>query len=431
MTILLLFGIYCAVVVFYWFYSSPRKKQAGEFMKSSFKNGHFVELSAIDVSFLSVQGVHFMTFFETKTDTTVRPTEWVRERVRAVLKANSWLAGRLTDTYYDKKAHKSLFVPEMGDSDYHLERCFNDLEVDDFAHTLIHPPRSAFADLGQSCINKDEPLWKVTFITHKTSSRCALFVSMSHIMGDGNTFFRIMNMLSETGPGPQSLDPNRVHLDKNIQNFHFFSRPIPLNSPTKIMQSIIKIITKLPAILFRKAPPGSLKILDTCWIDEEKVRSARSGTVVTSNDVITSHILREHSPCLGLMAMDLRKRMPQLKANLAGNYISMICLQPTDYATPEGIRKVLEKELVSLQIQGLLTQADETIDTVLVTNWAAFSRDMLLPGLNFMHQFGLVPSTTVKEDMLNKFWSIFRHAVVLIRSRRDDSIAVAQFGRIN
>jgi len=418
------------VKVLYRLYSSHRKIPASNHVKS-YKNGRFIKLSEFDVSFFCAPGVNLMTIFEMKADITTLPTEWIRERVRAVLKANSWLAGRLVDAYHSKRSHESLFVPDVGDSDYHLERCFTHLEVDDFAHTSMRPPRSAFAALGQSCINKDEPLWKVTFITHKASSRCALFVSMSHAIGDGNTFFNILHMLSETGPGPRGLDPNRVHLEKNIHNFKFFSRAIPSSSPAEMLQLIKKIILKFSAIFFKKSPAGSFEFLDSSWIDEEKERSAKSGTVVSSNDVITSHILRKHSPCLGIMALDLRTRLPQLDLDLAGNYVSMICLQPTDYATPKGIRKALEKELLSLQNHGVLTQEIETIDTVLVTNWAPFSRNISLPGLNFVHQLALSPPNTRKEDVIKKIQSIYRQVVVIFRPRRDESIAIGQAGRIN
>jgi hypothetical protein len=376
-------GIFCVAAALYQRRVYYRKISDHEYVVS-LKNGRFIKLTKVDDLCLGIPGVTLSTVFQPKNQSTTQPHTWIRDRVRAVLAANPWLAGRLCKTATGNNTPLLLWIPECGDSEDNFARCFNHIEVDDLDRAVTFPPPCiAFTALGQECINKDVPLWKVTFITHTTSDNCALVVSMCHTIGDGDTYFTVLHMLSETGLGVHSLTPDRVHLEDVVQNINVYYPIIRMSR----LSLILKIIVMLPAILWKKPDPiCKSNEIDPLWIENEKQRSANAGATVSTNDIITSYIMRTHSPGVGFMMVNLRTRIPQFRAELAGNYIGRLALRPSDYATPAGVRNAHQGTLLSLQNPSAPKQIFDFKDTLLLTNWAGFFREMSLPGFRFKHQ---------------------------------------------
>jgi hypothetical protein len=378
-------GLFCVAAALYQRRVYNRKVSDHEYV-ASLKNGRFIKLTKVDDFCLGISGVTLSTVFQpTKNQSITQPHTWIRERVRAVLAANPWLAGRLCKTATGHNTPLMLWIPECGDSEDNFARCFNHIKVDDLDRAVHFPPPCiALTAPGQVCINKDVPLWKVTFITHTTSDNCALVVSMCHTIGDGDTYFTVLHMLSETGLGVHSLTPDRVHLEDVVQNINVYYPSFRMSR----LSWILKIILVLPVIIWEK--PNSICCknieIDPLWIKDEKQRSANAGTIVSTNDIITSYILRTRSPGVGFMMVNLRTRIPQFRAELAGNYIGQLALRPNDYATPAGVRNAHQGALLSLQNPPAPRQIFDYKDFLILTNWAGFFREMSLPGFCFKHQ---------------------------------------------
>jgi hypothetical protein len=86
------------------------------------------------------------------------------------------------------------------------------------------------------------------------------------------------------------------------------------------------------------------------------------------------------------MMVNLRTRIPQFRAELAGNYIGQLALRPSDYATPAGVRNAHQGALLSLQNPSAPRQIFDCKDFLLLTNWTGFFREMSLPGFCFKYQ---------------------------------------------
>ena len=63
--------------------------------------------------------------------------------------------------------------------------------------------------IGFSCIGSDEPLFSVT-VLHTGVDSFALLVSLSHVIGDAATFYRVYGMLDPSGADPVRLKPDRI-----------------------------------------------------------------------------------------------------------------------------------------------------------------------------------------------------------------------------
>ena len=240
---------------------------------------------------------------------------------------------------------------------------------------------------------------------------------MCHTIGDGDTYYTILNMLSETGLGVHSLTPDRVQLEEILLNINALSPDFRMSS-MQALSSIVKTILMLPAIFSKKTVPMSIEVMDPEWIENEKERSVSAGAIVSTNDIMTSYLMRTNSSGVGIMAVNLRTRIPQIRAELAGNYVGFLTLQPSDYATPAGVRTALQGALLSLQNQFTPKQFINLNDVVLITNWTFFFQDMSMPGLSLIHQ------NILDLRCFSRFKIFNLHYVVLMRPRAG-SVAIA------
>jgi hypothetical protein len=430
MSLLLQSSFFCILACLYHLLTSKMKKKEKESnsIASLTSTGRLVNLNRFDVFCLGLRAINFSMTFESESEDHTRPTLWLRERVRTVLTANPWLVGRLCKTDLGKYTPISLWVPELDDSETHLDRCFSHIEVENFAGASMKPPDSAFAASGHACIDTEEPLWKVTLITHKTLDKCVLFVSMCHVLGDACTFFDIVHMLSECGPGSHSMIPDRVEPYEDASGTKFLSPrllyKIPCISPTNIIHSCFKTILCLPRIIMNEQLPDILEVIDPSWIEEEKKQAAKVGIRVSSNDIITSSILRTLSPSVGLMAVSVRNHLPHIRDNLAGNYVDSVALEPSDYATPGGVRNALQRALQRLKLSNLPRPSISFSDVTFVTNWASFFRIMSLPKYRCTHQEAVSspPPLNGRLEIIRGIWNGHIDSFKLFRQQ--DSIAV-------
>mgnify|MGYP003385275662 CR=1 FL=1 len=152
------------------------------------------------------------------------PPENLKSRVNAIAELNPWLVGKLLKK--NKKVSLQYPCGAIPEADFivldHLNfpaPSYNPVE---------HNPdfEQYFVEKGVKCLNKDKPLFRV-IVAILNAHQFVLFVSMSHAVADGSTYYNIYNMLSAEAP-PRALVMERdeacslVHRSINREEMSFF-----------------------------------------------------------------------------------------------------------------------------------------------------------------------------------------------------------------
>ena len=132
----------------------------------------------------------------------------IEKRVHDILAANPWLGGwivrgkgvgsfdKTPRLWYDPSGNEvaPLIYQKLSHDEVPLDK---DTDYIDYEGILSNT--SATVKTNPEIENRqEEPLFRVTIIPHESSF--ALLVSMSHICGDGHTYYRIYNMLVGNTP---------------------------------------------------------------------------------------------------------------------------------------------------------------------------------------------------------------------------------------
>lgn len=352
----------------------------------------------------------------------------LKERVDSVLKANPWLGGWIAKISGDK--HFRLFYDASGE-----RRAPGSFTLFDSGQVALAGHKTPYADYegimeqaeltvkrNKQQFGRNSSLWRISLIpdTEEPESRFALVVSMSHLAGDGHTFYKLYSMLSSE-TDVVSLNPVRrfdaVDTAKQLmgaEEYHYITKAIsnPLWEWTQAegnpCENCIFIISKYWLEILR---------LEHCTSSENEHADE---TRVSDNSLITWWFFNLTRPTVGFMSYNLRKRVQGLNDLTAGNYNNPICYTETDYATPQLIQQSLKpaKRCGSdppAPLPGF--QWDATFS--LITNWATFYKSSIQLGeavevlhmpLQMASEMKLVPSKlslmclfTVQEGRLGAF----------------------------
>ena len=164
----------------------------------------------------------------------------------------------------------------------------------------------------------------------------ALVFSLSHAVADGYTYYEILGMLSDNPLADvRAMNPAR----KQEYEAEHLSRLI---SP-KVLKfgASLTFMKAYLAGMIRKPLARPLAY----FVDQERVNQTKaahsSDTFISTNDIITSHLMTVCSPRLGMMAINYRPRCPILDSNDAGNYEEIVLSDLEGYKTPDAVRASL------------------------------------------------------------------------------------------
>ncbi|GAB5353195.1 hypothetical protein AAMO2058_000016800 [Amorphochlora amoebiformis] len=337
---------------------------------------------------MDVQSSTTVTFFEGEMR-----EEWVKGRVLDVLKANPWLRGRLVKVkgencivYGEEKGLKGL-KGLFGVLDHNEVKVSVDTKLPDFPDILA----KVIVPIGTSLVGTNQRMFRVSLVRDfkQPEKRFALIVSMSHIMGDGYTFYKVYSMLGAKGK-LESLNAHRHEgfpeaEEKAIGKGEGFA----LFENTGVLLSFI--MTKAKAFLFGEAPVAkACAFVNLEWVKRQKEKhkaAFREGRTsipfVSTNDVITSAFLKIAKADVGIMALNLRNRVSLVDETYAGNYQTVINYFKPDYQTPELIRKSvnsLQRSAIPKTPTPSILQTVRFSNISIITNWTTFYDDLVLPG---------------------------------------------------
>ena len=225
----------------------------------------------------------------------------------------------------------------------------------------------------------------------------ALVFSMSHVVGDGHTYYSLLAMLGGTAPC-RALNPMRKpEVEKRIRELmggrENSARGAGFNAAVLLGVAAAGFSRLRDAVLGPRGKHLRTRILkvDARRVEEEKRAVAQEGQgvdFVSTNDVLTSWWSRAprrggRKVLLAVMAVNLRGRVEGCDNLDAGNYEEILNYRPGDFETPQLIRKSLQGFCRAGDPRTRMPTTWEHLRSPgysISTNWSTFDRGMALPG---------------------------------------------------
>ena len=161
-----------------------------------------IPLLKLESEFISKQmsGVTTITFYKGNLEDVVTT---IRNRFKDILLANPWLAGKLVQRKGQKRLH--LSYPEHLVDDNLIDALFQVNPSTLSIHSTMkymqlgRALKPAIVQKPKEIINQDLLVTKLTLCNDSVdkTSGFSLIFSLSHSVGDGHTYYKILNMLSE------------------------------------------------------------------------------------------------------------------------------------------------------------------------------------------------------------------------------------------
>ncbi|CAE7847870.1 true [Symbiodinium sp. KB8] len=322
------------------FVGKPGTSLAGHARLKSFARTACKETPLLDEEsndlFLLLRGMTTVSFC-----TGTPPIPWLRERLAAVLAANPWLAGNLSRTSSEDRVCLRYEEDTREEAGHELLQRIGpdilDIHPDMPYDILTKKVSGSCAEVpsGVECLrNSSHPLLKVT-ICSSSSDQFALLVSLSHIIADGYTYYRIFHMLTRKLTPVLSLRPQRK-LAFHQERLCALGRP-----EYEFIFSPAYVLNSLTSKFLWGRPKCRAYV-----INMEKVQAAKRtlpAVPLSTNDIVTSSVARLFGARACSMAVNFRGRLANLSEEDAGNYQGLLWFGPDDISAPSLVRAALEQ----------------------------------------------------------------------------------------
>ena len=302
-----------------------------------------------------------VTIYEGPTSPT-KVADGLRARLREVFAQNPWIAGRIAKRQGEKLLQLEYPPADAGLTEEHLAAMvgvvasgssLDDLDlhstryeeivkrVESSGSSVVPPLPKSFASPFKSEVESMDPVLRLTVVPGKDGAGFALVASMSHVIGDGATFFQIMRMLSaDADANVYSMNPTRKHETRASEveavgtAAHAFTTSAPF------------IAGALKGSVFGNKVRLTARFLDLDEISAAKAREAESsggGGFVSTNDVVTSGFANIVNPRVLGMAINFRDKIENVERRDAGNYEYVLWFDKGTYATPSDVRNAFHQ----------------------------------------------------------------------------------------
>lgn len=254
--------------------------------------------------------------------------EALRSQLALVVASNPWLCGRLVKT----KAGVRLRHPAEP-SATEIDSLFTATSADEASSAFKLTPSSPYAKIctdmysskkvivgnGYALVGKDKPVALLT-LAESTPGNFALVFSLSHVVGDGRTYYEIFKML-QPGAAVRGLACTRVMRFSESMREECGKKELAWADSTSalcmMLPTLMGCVKKARCFAFH---------LDDEKLAAAKATGAADGKVpyVTTNDILTSGFFKECGARMGWMGMDCRGKLEGFDKDLAGNYVSLV-----------------------------------------------------------------------------------------------------------
>ncbi|GMI01315.1 hypothetical protein TrVE_jg13018 [Triparma verrucosa] len=329
-------------------------------------------------------GITTITFYKSSGDGSFETAcTALRSQLDKVVGANPWLAGRLVKG----KTGTALSHPKAPMASQ-IDKLFQALKTDDALKldptstyekicTDMYANKKVVVGSGFGTKGKDKPLAILTLLESSAAGTFALVFSISHVIADGRTYYDIYNMLSP-GSAVRSLSSTRV------MSFSETMRDTCGRKELAWMDSVPAMCMMMPVMMCPKKPKCCAFYLDPARVAEAKAKGAKDGGVpyVTTNDILTSGFFNECNSRIGMMGIDCRDKVAGLGADLAGNYVSALSIDPDTFSSPASMRKMMSEKPYKTVAKPMPSCMKwcvgmESNSFSMVTNWSSFAGEMI------------------------------------------------------
>merc|ERR1711977_5541 len=320
-----------------------------------------------------------ITFFKGRYE---RASEVLRGRVEAIVKKNPWLLGSVSGKHLVYPVLEETQVPSCIP-----QEMFQVKKLDlhrDTPYETIGEVLEGFVVLPGRC----SMLWRNTVIPDASDeNRFALVTSMSHVAGDGNTYYQIFNQLCGSMEITALSPARKADCARAIEDLTKTRRE--LMGPSFFIGIALRML--YGATLAREKVHARMAFLSDAWVTKSKKEAKAKGGegggggvgYISTNDAVTSWFFRKSRNCrLSLMAVNFRNRVENCASADAGNYEDMIYYLPGDVETPGLIRKSLGQFKRAGSPETVLPSSflgRLGLNGALVTNWSTFYRPGRIP----------------------------------------------------
>jgi len=307
-------------------------------------------LDLFDEEYINLREVHSVstiTFYDGSP-----PVEYLQRRIHEIISLNPWLDSRavskgkrvvikyrndvqISDAFPDSKAFggRKLTVVEAVDNPLTEEDCNT---YDFYPHLGKY-----LVGKGGECVDKDVPLFHVA-VLKCSETKFALIVSISHTIADGYTYYTLYGMLSnDPGVLPRALIAQREQMYRPEM-----LKLVQTNNDFFTSGSFICNI--LGHVFCHKKPVLQHRVINPAYIAKiKKQQKDADGTMISTNDIVTSDLF-VHSNCdVGFVAVNFRNRIDVATTEHAGNYEGTVSYLRPDFATPKLIRESVGAAIVN------------------------------------------------------------------------------------
>ena len=356
----------------------------------------------------------------------------IEQRVHDILKANPWLGGwivrgkgvgsfdKTPRLWYDPSGNETtpLIYQKLSHDEVPLDKDTNYIDYE----SILSNNTTAIIKTNPEIENRqEEPLFRVTIIPHESSF--ALLVSMSHICGDGHTYYRIYNMLLGNTPitslkcqrellystkvmelmGRQeahyiqhitedpawmklfrwdSSDSTADAVDEEEDTSNLQGRVFTVDREwiANIKSSHLTVGQRFDAIVEGSdiAQSTLRSPMEPTYLTELENEIRNSNPTQSTNDILCSFFWSLVEPHVGLMSVNFRRRLDFLDEDHAGNYANPIPYTKEDYKSPLLIRKSLDNCRRAGVLMGgtdrptVLPRPHAELTFSVITNWTSF-----------------------------------------------------------
>ncbi|CAE7205641.1 bacA [Symbiodinium sp. CCMP2456] len=319
------------------------------------------------------------------------PSAWLHARVAEITAANPWLGGRLrTDPQSGKLA---AWVPDEPQAEG-VEDLFEVITLANEAAIMECESAQFIVKAGTDQTATDgTSICRIAVVTEPTQHLWKLHVSLSHAVADAQTLYMVYGMLDERAE-VRPLEVERVSFNPAT-----CLGQVPFHG--KWLFFVVRRFCFFLTGLFkdtRQARP----VIRVRYVREEWLRDQKSKHIaevdamyVSSSDLLTSWFLSVTQPACGVMAMDMRDRMPGLGKAHAGVYTTLLMFYPEEYKSAANIRRALTRQSPACMPDGSCQAPGSSSRFAFVTAWHSNYCEVAFNGCT---QLSHCPVTSVWKD---------------------------------
>lgn len=382
-----------------------------------------------------LEGITTVTFF--KGVSAAEAAGAMRARLRLVLAANPWIAGRVVRVKGEPRLQVRFPKGEAAASD---DQLMDELLRVDPPGLSAHPRMSyeemSSAILGFSAVverlgarfflpdilcgsqvAKPALQTRVTILSDPSDPKAfALIFSMGHTTVDGSAYYHVLNMLSEDAE-VKPLSAARKHE----------APPKMVDAQGKGDYDFIRstLTTKVVASRAR----GQRARTVCLYVDEARMTEAKAAAVaeavdgvsfVSVNDVLVSALARMAKARVMLMFINFRGRVEGLEADEVGNYESALLLDEGVYGSPAKLRKALAAGAPFQTHEKPLPTTWEALNSQFASasNWTAFKGELAIAGAEQLLHLPLVSLSALAFESHTIFQPVKGRVAVLALTKR-------------